>query len=122
MNIMTKTTKKQMREYLDSLPLKKERRGAITYWFLPETDADEWISFIDEMVCRVVTEVRAEEHPSFGPEIATYHAEPLIDFESFKDAVDHAMQQAEEAQRKYYFMRKEWKAEHVRECAKEYEV
>ena len=122
MNIMTKKTKKLMREYLDALPLTKEHRGGTTYWFLPETDSDEWIAFIDEIVCRVITEAKVIVHPRFGPEIATYHAEPLQDFESFKDAVDHAMEQAEEAQRKYYCMRKEWKAEDIRDCAKEYEV
>lgn len=87
--MLTKKSKKLMRDYLDALPLTKERKGSTTYWFLPETDSEEWIAFIDEIVCRVVTEVKVVEHPRFGPEIATYHAEPLNDYETFKDAVNH---------------------------------
>lgn len=120
--MLTKKTKKLMRDYLDTLPLTKERRCGTTYWFLPETDSEEWIAFIDEIVCRVVTEVKVVEHPRFGPEIATYHAEPLNDYETFKDAVNHAMEQAEKALHEYHFMRNEWKAEHIRDCAKAYEV
>lgn len=120
--MLTKKVKKLMRDYLDSLPLVKERRGTTTYWFLPETDVDDWISFIDEMVCRVVTEVKAQEHPTFGPEIATYYSDTFKDFEPFKAAVDNAMKQAEVEQRKYQYMRKEWKAEHIRDCAKAYEA
>ena len=119
--MLTKKTKKLMREYLDSLPLMKERRDGTTFWFLPETDTDDWIAFVGD-ICRVVTEVKAEEHPRFGPEIATYYSDTFKDFEPFKDAVDYAMKQAEQAQRNYQSMRKEWKAEHVRDCAKGYEV
>ena len=120
--MLTKETKKLMREYLDSLPLKKERRASTTYWFLPESDADDWIAFVDDIVCRVVSEVKAQEHPSFGPEIATYYSETFKDFESFKNAVDYAMKQAEQAQRNLQYMLKEWKSEHIRDCAKGYEV
>ena len=72
--MLTKENKKLMRDYLNSLPLDKERRGGTTYWFLPETDSEEWIAFVDDITCRVVTEVKVEEHPRFGPQINTYHA------------------------------------------------
>ena len=120
--MLTNKTKKMMRDYLNSLPLEKERRGGTTYWFLPETDSEEWIAFIDVSICRVVTEVRVEEHPRFGPEITTYHSSTFQDFKPFKNAIDYAMVLAEEAQRKYHFMHNEWKAEHIRDCAKAYEV
>lgn len=120
--MLTKENKNLMRKYLDSLPLVKERRGNTTYWFLPESDADEWIAFIDNIVCRVVSEVKVNEHPRFGPEIATYHSSTFELFNLFKDAVDSAMEQAEKAQREYHYMRKERKIEHVRDCAKAYEV
>lgn len=120
--MLTKKTKKLMQDYLDKLPLEKERRGGTTYWFLPETDSEEWIAFVDNITCRVVSEVKVNEHPRFGPEIATYHSSTFELFNSFKDAIDSAMEQAEKAQREYQFMRKEWKAEHIRDCAKDYEV
>lgn len=120
--MFTKENKKLMRDYLDKLPLEKERKGSTTYWFLPETDSDEWVAFIDGDTCRVVTEVRVEEHPSFGPQINTYHASSFKVFSDFKNTIDYAMVLAEDAQRKYHFMRKEWKAEHIRDCAKDYEV
>lgn len=120
--MLTKKSKKLMRDYLDSLPLTKERRGTTTYWFLPETDSDEWVAFIDEIVCRVVSEVKVEEHPRFGPQITTYHSSTFELFNLFKNAIDYAMVQAEKAQREYQYMRKEWKAEHIRDCAKAYEA
>jgi hypothetical protein len=119
--MLTNRTKKMMRDYLDTLPLVKETKGGTTYWFLPETDSDEWVAHID-ITCRVITEVRVEEHPSFGPQIATYHSSVFQDFKSFKNAIDYAMVLAEDAQRKYHFMHNEWKAEHMRDCAKNFEV
>ena len=119
--MLTKKTKKMMQDYLNSLPLEKERKGSTTFWFLPETDSEEWIAFIDN-ICRVVTEVKVEEHPRFGPQINTYQATTFKVFNDFKNTVDYVMVLAEEAQRKYHFMRNEWKAEHIRDCAKAYEV
>jgi len=120
--MLTKETKKLMRDYLDKFPLEIKREGSTTFWFLPETDSSDWIARIDDLACRVVTEVRVEEHPRFGPEIATYHSLPFRIFNNFKNTVDYAMVLAEEAQRKYHFMRNEWKAEHIRDSAKAYEV
>ena len=120
--MITKTNKKLMCEYLDMLPLVKETHGRTTYWFLPETDSSEWVVQLDEVACRVVSDVRVEDHPRFGPEITTYHSSPYQDFALFKNAVDYAMVKAEEAQRQYHFRHNEWKAEHMRDCAKGYEV
>lgn len=120
--MLTKKNKKLMQDYLDSLPLEKEREGRTTFWFLHESDKGDWIARIDDLACRVVTEVRVEEHPRFGPTIATYHSLPFQVFNNFKNTVDYAMVKAEEAQRMYHFMRNNWKAEHIHDCAKAYEV